>query len=123
MLKQRRYPSALSIYEQQLGSEDPRTAKCLDNLGGIYYYQGRYAEAEALSQRALSIYEQQLGSKHPETIRCSAHLATIRLHMQRKDIAAAPLVKHAFADQGKSINAKFNKNVKRRKRSKHRGHR
>jgi tetratricopeptide (TPR) repeat protein len=36
----------------------------LNNLAGVYWAQGRYAEAEPLLQRALAIREQALGSTH-----------------------------------------------------------
>jgi hypothetical protein len=36
-------------------------------LGGLYYDQGKYADAEPLLQRALNIFEEVLGSEHPTT--------------------------------------------------------
>ena len=60
---------ALSIREQQLGSEHPDTATSLNNLGMLYYAQGKYAEAELLLQQALTIQERQSGSEDLSTTR------------------------------------------------------
>ena len=40
---------------EKFGPEDPRLAQSLGNLGVVYRFQGKYAEAEPLSKRALSI--------------------------------------------------------------------
>src|SRR5260370_23005094 len=40
----------------------PELAAILNNLGGLYYTTGRYAEAGALYQRALSLREVQAGT-------------------------------------------------------------
>ena len=58
-----------------LGTEHPDVALSLDNLAGLYYSQGRYAEAQPLYQEALKIAEGQLGVNHPNTI-------TIRENLQ-----------------------------------------
>ncbi len=55
-----------SIREQTLGTEHPRVAESLANLGELSYYQGRYTLAESLFQRALSIRQRALGPEHPE---------------------------------------------------------
>jgi hypothetical protein len=39
-------------------------AKLLNSLVGLYKYQGRYAEAEPLYNRALAIREKALGPDH-----------------------------------------------------------
>ncbi len=48
------------------GPQDPRLAVSLNNLAGLYYAQGRYAEAEPLHRRALAIREVALGPEHPD---------------------------------------------------------
>jgi tetratricopeptide (TPR) repeat protein len=58
---------ALSIREQQLGPHHPLTASSLNDLGRLYWRQGKYEQAESLFVRALSIREQQLGPHHLET--------------------------------------------------------
>ena len=48
---------ALAIYEQERGPMHPTTALVLQNLGGLYQVQGKYAEAEEALQRSLAIAE------------------------------------------------------------------
>ena len=40
-------------------------ATSLNNLAGLYYTQGQYAQAEPLLKRALMIQEKALGPDHP----------------------------------------------------------
>ncbi len=47
----------------------PDTAMSLNNLGLLYYAQGKSEQGEPFIQRALAIYEQVLGLEHPNTIR------------------------------------------------------
>ncbi|XGW00851.1 MAG: tetratricopeptide repeat protein (plasmid) [Leptolyngbya sp. BL-A-14] len=58
------YVRALSIREQQLGTDHPDVALVLNNLANLYHSTGRYAEAEPLLARTLLIWEQQLGGDH-----------------------------------------------------------
>ena len=59
---------ALTVDEQVLGPNHPRTATSLNNLALLYNNQGGSAKAEPLYQRALAIYEQVLGPNHPNTL-------------------------------------------------------
>jgi len=45
------------IREKALGLEDPWVAFTLQELAGVYIYQGRLSEAEPLYKRALAIAE------------------------------------------------------------------
>jgi tetratricopeptide (TPR) repeat protein len=56
---------ALTVGEQVLGPNHPRTATSLNNLALLYNNQGDSAKAEPLYQRALAIYEQVLGPTIP----------------------------------------------------------
>jgi tetratricopeptide (TPR) repeat protein len=58
---------ALAICEQELGPTHLDTALALNDLGGFYREQAKYADAESLLQRALAIYEQNLVPMHPNT--------------------------------------------------------
>ena len=58
---------ALAIKEKALGPDHPGVAMALNNLGELYYAQGRYDEPEPLLRRGLAIDEAVLGSDHPET--------------------------------------------------------
>ena len=53
--------------EKQLGENHPDVATSLNNLAGLYYAQGKYAEAEPLYQRAIAILLATLGENHPNT--------------------------------------------------------
>lgn len=44
---------ALTLAEQTLGRDHPRTLSSVNNLAYLYQAQGRYKEAEPLYQRAL----------------------------------------------------------------------
>ena len=57
---------ALAIREKALGPDHPDVAVSLNNLAGLYAYQGRYADAEPLFKRALAIREKALGPDHPD---------------------------------------------------------
>jgi len=87
---------ALSIREQQLGSDHPDTATSLDHLALLYRFQGKYTQAETLFQRALSIREQQLGPDHPDTATSLNHLATL-YQIQAKHTQAEALFQRALS--------------------------
>ncbi|MFM6063005.1 MAG: tetratricopeptide repeat protein, partial [Microcystis panniformis] len=53
--------------EKQLGAEHPDVAQSLNNLALLYYYQGKYTEAEPLYQKAIAICSEKLGENHPDT--------------------------------------------------------
>ena len=50
-----------------LGENHPHIATSLNGLALLYGTQGKYAEAESLSQQALIIYQQTLGDQHAHT--------------------------------------------------------
>lgn len=47
------YQKALMIRQETLGSEHPRVANTLYNMGWLYYHQGKYAQADSFHKRAL----------------------------------------------------------------------
>jgi len=55
----------VSLREKALGPEDPLLAKSLNDLGILYWKQGRYVDAEPLLKRALEIREKVFGPDHP----------------------------------------------------------
>nr|MDJ0601048.1 CHAT domain-containing protein [Crocosphaera sp.] len=69
------YQEALAIRKQKLGENHPSTAQSLNNLAGLYSFQGRYTEAEPLYQEALAIRKQKLGENHPSTANSLNNLA------------------------------------------------
>lgn len=60
-----------------LGPEHPHVATTLNNLGRLYYYQGKFAEAEPLFKRALAIREKALGPEHPQVAQSLKYLSRL----------------------------------------------
>ena len=58
-----------------LGPDHPRVALILNNLAGLYYRQGKSAEAEPLHKRSLAIREKVLGADHPDVATSLNNLA------------------------------------------------
>jgi hypothetical protein len=56
---------ALKIREKALGPDHPDTANSLDNLAGLYNYQGAYLIFRTRRKRGSA--EKALGTDHPET--------------------------------------------------------
>jgi tetratricopeptide (TPR) repeat protein len=52
------YAESLEIREQVLGDNHPDLARSLDGLAALYVQEARYAEAEAMLERAVAIHEQ-----------------------------------------------------------------
>ncbi|NEO66754.1 MAG: tetratricopeptide repeat protein [Moorea sp. SIO4G2] len=59
-------------------TEHPDVAQSLKNLEYLYYYQGRYWEADPVFVQALEIFERKLESNHPKTITCRENLQKLR---------------------------------------------
>jgi CHAT domain-containing protein len=68
---------SLAIYEKALGTDDPRVAVSLNNLGKLYAKQSRYTEAEPLIKRSLAINEKALGLDHPSVATNLNNLAAL----------------------------------------------
>ena len=52
-------------------------ARGLSNLGGLYYAQGLYVQAEPLLKRSLAIKERALGPNHPDVAASLENMATL----------------------------------------------
>jgi Flp pilus assembly protein TadD len=76
---------ALTILEQQLGSNHPSVERILHNLSVGYVLQGRYAEANSLLQKSLSISNNLPYSGTPQFIGREAELAQLHEQLQRSD--------------------------------------
>ena len=61
------YERALEISERVLGPDHPDTARSLNNLAILSYYEKNMPEAARLMRRALAIWEKKLGANHPQT--------------------------------------------------------
>ena len=71
------YAGARPYFERVLGPDHPDTARSLNNLDFLAYYEGDLAAARSYLARALAIYEQRLGPEHPDTRRIRASLAYV----------------------------------------------
>jgi tetratricopeptide (TPR) repeat protein len=69
----------------------------VNNLAGVYYRQGRYAEAEPLCQRALRDRERVLGPEHPDTLTSVNNLAGLYVS-QGRYAEAEPLYQRGLRD-------------------------
>jgi len=69
-------------------------ATSLNNLAGLYYAQGHYAQAEPLFKRALAIDEKAFGPDHPRVAMSLKNLAVLYRAMGRDD-EAEPLEQRA----------------------------
>jgi tetratricopeptide (TPR) repeat protein len=57
----------LAIREKVLGKDHPSTATSYNNIGSMYYQQGKYREALKYLEKALEICKAKLGEDHPYT--------------------------------------------------------
>jgi tetratricopeptide (TPR) repeat protein len=62
---------------EKFGPDDPRFAVSLHNLANFYASQGKYSQAEPLSQRAVAILEKVRGAEHPQTAVARVGLADL----------------------------------------------
>src|SRR5208282_4373208 len=68
---------AIATEEAAHGRSHPAVARKLVDLASLLRADGRYAEAQALCERALIIQDQALGPNNPETLRTIKELATV----------------------------------------------
>ena len=66
---------ALTIAEQEIGTDDVAFAALLDNLAALYEAEMRYAKAQPLYRRALDIRVKTFGAEHPEVVQSLINLA------------------------------------------------
>ena len=70
-----------------LGAEHPSVATSLNNLAALYFFQGRYTEAEPLYIQALEMKKKLLGAEHPSVATSLNNLAA--LYFSQGNIASA----------------------------------
>jgi tetratricopeptide (TPR) repeat protein len=106
--QQSNYPDAEKHFRAALEeaetfpAEDVRLATNLNNLGSLYYSQGKHADAVPLFERALTIWQKTLGSEHPDVATSLNNLATLYRN-QRKYDSAETLIKQALVIQEKVL--------------------
>lgn len=76
------YRSALKIAET-LGPDDRRLPETLKALGWLFYFEGRYKDAEPLLVRALELDRQILGDKSIEVVSTLNVLGRLNRHLKR----------------------------------------
>ncbi len=59
---------ALQLSRNALGPEDPQTQTAMNNLAGIYQWEGRYADAERLYRELIELDKRVRGAEHPDTL-------------------------------------------------------
>ena len=87
---------------EKFGTQDPRLATGLNNLGVLYKAQGKYSEAEPLCRRSLAIREKTLGPDHPDVATSLGNLAGL-YRAQGKYGEAEPLYKRSLAIYEKAL--------------------
>ena len=68
------YRSGFAVYEAQVGLEHPHIATLLNNIGQLYYLQGRYADSEKVLLRALQIKKKFFSPDHVSHAESLNHL-------------------------------------------------
>ncbi|MGD8743336.1 MAG: tetratricopeptide repeat protein, partial [Granulosicoccaceae bacterium] len=90
------YRGGFAIYESQVGIEHPIIATLLNNIGQMYYLQGRYADAEKVLQRALEIKRKFFAPGTLSLAETYNHLGYL-YYLQKKDAEAANMFDQAIA--------------------------
>jgi tetratricopeptide (TPR) repeat protein len=84
------YIRALEGYKTALGAEHISTLNTVNNLGNLYYNQGKLAEAENIYVRALEGYKKVLGAEHTSTLDTVNNLGI--LYRRQGKLAEAEIV-------------------------------
>jgi CHAT domain-containing protein/Tfp pilus assembly protein PilF len=71
------FREALQTRREVLGARHPDTLDSLNNLASLYYYQGRYGEAEPLYREVLQARREVLEPRHPQTLLSLGNLAAL----------------------------------------------
>lgn len=69
--------AALDEYERSLRSDEPDALVCVELLGLVLQYQGKYEEAELVGRRSLLGNKKKLGEEHPHTLTSMSNLAGV----------------------------------------------
>lgn len=94
------YQRALDLVTNVRGLDDPATATCLHNLGELYEYEHRYADAELALESARKIREKHV----PDSAELAQTLSNLGLlYARRGELARA----EPFFDRAMSIDSKL----------------
>jgi tetratricopeptide (TPR) repeat protein len=86
---ERLYLRALRGYEEALGAKHTSTLDIVNNLGILYWQQGKPKEAEAMYMRALRGKEEALGAKHTSTLETVNNLGVLYMEQGKPKEAEA----------------------------------
>jgi eukaryotic-like serine/threonine-protein kinase len=78
---------ALRIRNQYLKPDDPDTLSTMEGLARVYWWQGRYEEAEKNYEQMLEISRSKFGEQNPNTILYTGYLATVFTYQNRYEEA------------------------------------
>lgn len=78
---------AIDITARAYGEDNPRTAICVNNLGGYHLDRGNLLEAQKHFERALGIKERTLGKQSPGLIKQLNNLEIVYAHLNKKSEA------------------------------------
>lgn len=93
---------ALATYRSQLGRDDPKTLRSMNNLAGAYQNAGKLALALPLMEETLKGCQARFGPDNPETLSSMNNLASA--YKDAKDLdKALPLFEQAY----KHMNARL----------------
>jgi tetratricopeptide (TPR) repeat protein len=90
---------------EEFGQADHRLALTYEGLGEVYWYQGKFRQAERPAKQALEIYQRLRGDDHLE-VGMAAHNLAMVYHAQQRYGQAEPLYKIAMSIKTKALGAK-----------------
>jgi tetratricopeptide (TPR) repeat protein/transcriptional regulator with XRE-family HTH domain len=98
---------SLNIRRKILKKGNQDEVQSLSSLAEIYFDQGKFKEAEHVTEEALKICEEapKLGPMHPATLECLNNLGVI-YRMQGKYVQAEPLFQKALTIREKTLGLK-----------------
>jgi len=90
---------------EEFGPVDQRLALTFEGLAEVYWYQGKFRQAERPAKQALEIYQRVRGDDHLE-VGMAAHNLAMVYHAQQRYGQAEPLYKIAMSIKTKFLGAK-----------------
>jgi tetratricopeptide (TPR) repeat protein len=95
---------SLDYSKKTFGSESPKTATALNNLGELYRIQGKLSDAEQCYKKSLAIREKVLGKNNVQVALSQNNLASVYFAEKRFDKAEA-----LYKDSVEVLNATLGK--------------
>jgi tetratricopeptide (TPR) repeat protein/CHAT domain-containing protein len=121
LYKDEKYEQAVTIAKKSLdlaekiwGSNHPNIVTSLDELAGLYYFQGCYAKAEALYIKSLAITKRLRGNNHSDVVARMNNLAGIYYlqgrytDAEQNYVQVLQITKHLLEDENPDIATSLN---------------